>query len=166
MLCSNCKKNTANFYYKYKHGNETVELHLCEECAKKLGYIGSDSHSIDFTDMLSNFFTFPALKTKAVPIIKCEKCGETYEEFKKTGKLGCEKCYETFNDTLDSVLGNIQTSLSHKGKIPGDRGEEIAKTKKINSLKDELRKCILEEKYEKAAELRDIIKKMESGGDE
>ena len=166
MLCSNCKKNTANFYYKYKHGNETVELHLCEECAKKLGYITNDIMQNDFHDMLSNFFTFPVVKTKTVPTIKCEKCGETYEEFKKTGKLGCPECYGVFSDTLDSVLGNIQSSLSHKGKIPGDRGEEIAKTKKINSLKDELRKCILEEKYEKAAELRDIIKKIESGGDE
>lgn len=163
MLCSNCKKNTANFYYKYKHGNEAVELHLCEDCAKKLGYIKNESHSIDFTDMLSNFFTFPVVKS--VPIIKCEKCGETYEEFRKNGKLGCEKCYETFSDTLETLLGNIQTSLSHKGKIPGERGEEIAKTKKINSLKDELKKCILEEKYEKAAKLRDVIKNLENGGE-
>ena len=166
MLCSNCKKNTANFYYKYKHGSETVELHLCEQCAKKLGYIANDSHSIDFNDMLSNFFTFPVVKTKTVPTVKCTSCGETYDEFKKTGKLGCPDCYGVFSDTLETVLGNIQSSLLHKGKIPGDRGEEIAKTKKINSLKDELKKCILEEKYEKAAELRDIIKKMESGGDE
>lgn len=166
MLCSNCKKNTANFYYKYKHGNEAVELHLCEECAKKLGYIANDSITSEFTDMLSNFFTFPAVKSNVTLGKRCEQCGETYEAFKKTGKLGCPDCYEVFSDTLETLLGNIQSSTSHKGKIPGDKGEAIAKAKKINSLKDELKKCILEEKYEKAAELRDKIKSLENGGDE
>lgn len=166
MLCSNCKKNTANFYYKYKHGNETVELHLCEECAKKMGYITNDSITSDFSDILSNFFTFPVVKSNVISGVKCEKCGETYEEFKKTGKLGCPGCYEVFSDTLDSVIGNIQSSTSHKGKIPGDKGEEIAKSKKINALKQELQRCILDEKYEKAAELRDVIKSLENGGEE
>ena len=166
MLCSNCKNNRANFHYKYNDGSGMVEIHLCEDCAKKLGYIAADSITNDFADMLSNFFTFPAVKSNVISLKQCKSCGETYDEFKKTGKLGCPDCYENFSDTLDSVLGNIQTSLSHKGKIPGDKGEEIAKTRKIKSLKEELQKCILEEKYEKAAQIRDVIKNLENGGDE
>ncbi len=166
MLCSNCKKNPANFHYKYNHNGETAEINLCTECAKKLGYLSNDSFSFELNDMLTNFFTFPAIKTKTAHEVYCKTCGESYEEFRKTGKFGCPDCYGAFSDSLDLVLGNIQSSLTHKGKIPGDRGEEIMKSKKIAELKKKLQQCILDEKYEKAAELRDEIKSLEeSRGD-
>ena len=48
MLCSNCGIKDANFHYKHISGGQQVELHLCSECAKELGYIKEKENVIYF----------------------------------------------------------------------------------------------------------------------
>ena len=37
MLCQNCGKNEATMYFRQTVNGQTKEMHLCPECADKLG---------------------------------------------------------------------------------------------------------------------------------
>lgn len=116
---------------------------------------------------------------------RCKTCGMSYEDFQKTGKLGCGDCYKLFGDKMKPVLKRLHGNLGHTGKIPGRISgklpgakaaafnekpavkesadtAEAADSLKVEHLKDMLNKCIQNEEYEKAAELRDKIREIES----
>jgi len=93
--------------------------------------------------------------------IVCSNCGLTYDEFKKTGKLGCSDCYEQFKVVLDPRIKSLQVGVKHVGKIPNMKGKELIRRRKLKTLKEEMQKLIVTEEYERAAIVRDEIKKLE-----
>jgi len=109
---------------------------------------------------------------------ECDSCGYTFDDIVNTGKLGCQNCYDVFEDRLDPIIRRIQGSNHHVGRIGkivdnkiNDRVEkkehkveENKKNKeqsKMDTLQEELKKAIKEERYEDAAKIRDEIKKLE-----
>ena len=185
MLCDNCGKREANVRYSENINGRRKELNLCEECSKKLGIGQMDfSMPIDFSSFLGGFmdgFETPEL----IPMInqlkafECDSCGYTFDDIVNTGKLGCQNCYDVFEDRLDSIIRRIQGSNHHVGRIGkivdnkiNDRVEkkehkveENKKNKeqsKMDTLQEELKKAIKEERYEDAAKIRDEIKKLEN----
>ena len=183
MLCQNCGENEANVRFtQIVNGNKT-QMSLCEECSKKLG-VGNFNFSMPM-DINSFFGDFLELGNKNLleayekpKDLKCENCGETYDEFMKKGKFGCSNCYETFSQKINPVLKKLQISDTHVGKkysvgaaahscpstceqIPIQKKKRTTKLDKIISLKEELKKTIKEEQYERAAILRDEIKELE-----
>lgn len=194
MLCQNCGKNEANVKYTQIINGEKKEMILCEECANKKG-IGDFTMSLpmNFSNFLGDFFddyedslSLPSfVKQKSQ---KCENCGQSYDEFVKTGLLGCPDCYDAFSDRLDQILKNIQGHIMHTGRKPlnidkklenvgensslknKEKNETIENAKiktDINNEEDELKKlendlakAIKEERYEDAAVIRDNIKKL------
>ncbi len=164
MLCSHCKQREANFHYKKISAGKLSEVHLCTECATELGYLGGAEPSIGFEDMLSDFFN--VLKPEHTPsTIVCKTCGTTHEQFKKSGFVGCSDCYELFAGDVEKILSRIQPDTTHRGRISGSRGEEISKSNKLKSLKQQLNQAITDERYEDAAKIRDQIKVIENGGE-
>ena len=85
----------------------------------------------------------------------------------RSGKIGCADCYETFYDKLLPLLERLHGKTNHVGKIPNSF-EEIAKEENTQNetekLKAELDEAVKAQNYEKAAELRDRIKELESEG--
>ncbi len=141
------------------NGKKT-ECHLCEECAKKNQTFLNSSFSMEnmFSAMLNNAF-----KTTAyLPSKGCTKCGMTFDEFRNTGKFGCSDCIDTFKPRLKPVIKSIQGYDSHVGKIPKRAGGDYKIQKDIELLKNQLKQAIENEEYEKAADLRDKIRDMES----
>ena len=161
MKCQNCGKNNANVRYMQVINGDKMELILCENCANEMN-IGMN-FNFGINDVFSSFFDdFAGFKTVAMPeITKCKTCGLTYDEFSKSGMLGCENCYTTFGERLDNVLKRLHGSnrqlASKKIDKKGKKNEKL----EIDKLKDELKICIEKEEYEKAAILRDKIKKLE-----
>ena len=98
-------------------------------------------------------------KVKASP--KCERCGMTYYDFQKKGKLGCGDCYEKFGKNLSELLRKIHGSDRHVGKMPFKGERTIKEQEDLKRLKDELNRMIQQEEFEKAAMLRDRIKELE-----
>jgi len=94
----------------------------------------------------------------------CPVCKTTFAEFKKTGLLGCDRCYDEFKDIIESTLSQIQPSTVHKGKLSGAAGEKIQRRNELDEMKENLKRAILDERYEEAAVLRDKIKKLEQQG--
>lgn len=182
MLCQNCGKKEANIRYTQIVNGVKKEMALCEDCAQKLGiHHELDFHlPVDFPSLLGEFlgeFEEPGLlsgMTKTKPLT-CDTCGMTFDEFTSLGKFGCDHCYDVFADRIDPILKNIQGSNRHigrKGKLIENK-ERIAKEQtkkepvkeqkksKLETLQEELKQAIKEERYEDAAKIRDEIKKIE-----
>ena len=181
MLCDNCGKREANVRYSENINGRKKELHLCEECSKKLGIENMDFNMpIDFSSffggLLEDFGTNDFMPLfNEVKQLKCDNCGYTFEDIVNTGKLGCENCYSVFENRLDPIIKKIQGSNKHVGRtgkiIDSKISEKInnkdSKTEnnkdvsKVEKLQNDLKKAIKEEKYEEAAKIRDEKKKLE-----
>lgn len=181
MLCENCEKNEANVKYTQIINGVKKEMTLCEECANKMG-IGNFKMNmpISFSNFLGDFFedslSLPSfIKEKKQ---KCNNCGETYDEFVKTGLLGCPECYETFSDRIEPILKNLQGQIEHKGRKPLNIAQKLnnigenkpaknnpknkSENMELTKLEQDLSNAIQEERYEDAAIIRDKIKKLRS----
>ena len=166
MLCQNCQKNEATTHIKRIVNGETTQAHLCADCAKSLGYDSMfTDFSFNFPDLLSSFFNDTALASLGAHALRCEKCGSSFNDIVRSGSIGCADCYETFYDKLLPLLERVHGKTNHVGKIPnGFEVEEVKEEQKseLETLKAELDEAVKAQNYEKAAELRDKIKELES----
>lgn len=162
MLCESCNKNKATIHYKKIVNGKVEEKHLCESCVK-------DGNELDFNFALPFHKIFVGLLDSIGEVekgnqdfkkINCPKCGLDYKMFMDTGKFGCEKCFEVFEEDINSLLKNIHGHNEHKGKLPKRLKGKILKKREVDDLREELRHSIDIEDFEKAAILRDEIKKI------
>ncbi len=171
MLCERCKKNNASLFYKETVNGKTTTMSLCHECAKALESEGKLSlsspfadnfpHFGDIDDLFSGFFA-PAKKNAVVSAQKqCSLCASTFADIVKNGKVGCAECYKTFRDELGKSIRSIHGNVKHIGRVTGPEKEKNEKKKRLAALKKELRSAIDSQEFERAAELRDEIKKLE-----
>lgn len=123
MLCDICHNKQAKIFYTEIINGEKREQHLCEDCAGEYAAFSlKDKLGNDFplsgilSGILSNY-AMGANKSEDNQQ-SCPRCGMTFEQFKKTGKLGCAECYNTFAGVVDKNLRSIQGADQHKGKRP------------------------------------------------
>ena len=163
MLCDDCGKKKATVHVTQIVNNQKTALNLCLDCARKRGFentlsIGSFS--------LGNFLAgiiqeSEAESTKPLPKTKCPGCSLSYGEFRQHGRLGCSRCYETFFDNLKDLLRRIHGSNDHVGKVPRLAQEKFMARRELNRLHREMKRAVEKEAFEKAAVLRDQIRKLE-----
>ncbi len=99
----------------------------------------------------------------------CPHCGFKLETIAATGRVGCPECYAFFRHDLakiakelnfgDDIVDEIRKPDSaapqpHSAAVP------VAQRRKI--LQTQMKKAIIREDYERAALLRDELKKLES----
>ncbi len=165
MRCQECGEKEAQVHVTKIINGEKKELYLCKECAEEIGELDfSASFSFDklLTGLLNDKFT-PEQQINLSPTdLQCEACGLSYKEFSRTGKLGCDQCYDFFQDRLNKVLRKIHSSTEHTGKIPQRAGARIKKRQEIEELNQQMDEAVEKEEFEKAAELRDQIKKLKT----
>lgn len=174
MLCEICKKNEATVHYTEIINNAMSEMHLCENCAQDKGAMMKPHFPL--ADLLAGLADFKIpLAAEKGKSVRCPGCGITYDDFRKIGRLGCSQCYETFKDSLNALLKRVHGSNYHVGKAPGSlalkedplEGKGKDKEKKdlpqvfLDDLRSELKQVIEKEEFEKAAQLRDKIRKLE-----
>jgi protein arginine kinase activator len=162
MLCDVCTKNPATVHLTEIIGGKIIEVHLCEECAKKKTEEFQKQFSI--TDFLSDLVDIDTTigKIASSPEVVCSGCGLTYSEFKKKGRLGCPQCYESLKGQLQSLLRRMHGSTRHKGKAPKIKiRKEISAAERIKELRKYLERAIKLEEYEEAARIRDEIRMLD-----
>ena len=161
MVCNICGKNQATVHLTEIIDDQITELHLCEECAQKKG-AQMESH-FGLSDLLAGLADLGTQfnKTKTEAKLKCSKCGLTYEDFKKVGRLGCGECYNAFKEALVPLLKRIHGSTQHYGKSPKKAAKMVKAKNELEMLKEKLQKAIQKEDFEEAAKLRDKIRELE-----
>ncbi len=164
MICENCNNKEATVHMTHVINGIKKETHLCDECAKKKE-ISSFENNFSIHNFLASLlegsFT-PNVNINYKEDKKCSQCGSTYNDFKKSGRLGCSICYETFSDMLTPLIRRIQGNTTHAGKVPKRAGAAIILGKELNDLKIELQQLVEKEEFEKAAKVRDKIKELEN----
>lgn len=172
MICEKCNEREAVVkLIKVVDGKKEIHM-LCEECVNDLGDVVleeeiDDKDNFDFNKILSGLVDY-LNKTgdrKELEINNvCEKCGTTYEDLKDLGIVGCAECYRIFELGLIPMVNRYHGSSYHMGN------KKFAYiTRDDNSLEylqNELDEAVKFEEYEKAAILRDEIKKMKIYGEE
>lgn len=165
MLCQNCGKYDATTHVKRIINGEAAEAHLCGDCARALGYtdvFGGFSNT--FGDLLGSFFGEVPKSTLTTRAVRCEKCGNTFNDIVNSGKIGCADCYVTFYDKLLPSLQRIHGKTRHEGKKPTIIKAEVTNSANpIEELEEQLKIAINEQNFEKAAELRDKINELKEG---
>lgn len=116
----------------------------------------------DFYDFFGNADFF-APSTVYREVTRCPVCGQSFSDFKRTGKLGCSECYNTFKGPLSEVLRQLHRNPVHIGKVPGNMRAEFTKKQRLATLKASLQEAVKAEKYEEAAKLHKEIVEIEKG---
>ncbi len=167
MLCDLCGKQEANVHLTEIVGGESRELHLCQTCAHEKGIEeAAESGLAGLLAGLTDLGTTKEKTSRAASKLACSRCGMTYEDFRKSGRLGCANCYTAFRSLLSPLLRRIHGSTRHVGKSPVLAVDRKKKTRAAGAkrpddavrLKAQLKKAIAAEAFEQAAQLRDRIK--------
>jgi len=164
MQCQRCQQRPANVHIVQVNNGVKREEHVCQQCAAQMGLaaIGSLGQSNPLEKIFPNLFT-----PEADPETDraCPRCGYSCQELRESGRLGCGECYHYFNEELQPVLQRIHNSLHHHGKIPQRLGGALGLKRQLDDLRNQLARCVLDERFEEAAQLRDQIRELEKRGE-
>ena len=102
-------------------------------------------------------------KGEANDPVACPVCGMNWSTFKQSGLMGCSHDYELYEAKLLPLLKRAQEGASqHVGKVPHARKTEAGDRQMTTlRLRRELQQAIDAENYERAASLRDELRKLE-----
>lgn len=163
MQCERCGKNPAVIHLTQIVNNETSTRHLCDTCASEMGLdAGASSETAPLTDFLAQMGKGLSLGS-ASAAGACEFCGLTMNDFKRTGRLGCPHCWAQFDQHLRGLLRKLHGGTQHMGKVylPPDP-RETDRTARVASLRRSLARAVESEDFERAAVLRDQIRRAEA----
>lgn len=163
MKCQQCDK-LATFHITELMGGKPQELHLCEEHART--YLTQNEEEVAAASSLAGVLAHQmAVGQTAEELARldqrvCPVCGISFYEFRNQGRLGCPHDYIAFAKELEPLITNIHGETEHTGKRPARyAGGTEARTALIR-LRREMKEAIAEERYEKAKELKDEIKRV------
>lgn len=166
MLCERCGQRPATVHLTEITNGHKQNTHLCEVCAGEIQPQGFNLvpqlylHNL-LAGLLNHEQGGGNYNRPEAAVKKCEKCGMTEDQFVKRGLLGCGDCYPYFEGRLLPLLRRIHGNTRHTGKVPGRTGGRFRLAKEIENLKDLLREAVSREEFERAAQLRDNIRRLE-----
>jgi len=146
MQCQKCDKNVAAFELTI---NSTV-VRMCHSCLQKMIPAGAGISTSDvFHQLLGGSF----LQGSPLKSDPCPKCGATWRDFIEKKRLGCAYDYSHFEKSLAPILLRYHGSAQHVGHFP-------IKSVSKEEWSRQMKLAIQSEDYEKAAEIRDILKNL------
>ncbi|HRJ73574.1 MAG TPA: UvrB/UvrC motif-containing protein [Terrimicrobiaceae bacterium] len=159
MQCDVCQQKEATVFLTQIVGGKMQKVNLCESCSKEKGV--DDPTGFALTDLLLGMGGAQDIERPATGMT-CTVCGFTQADFKKTGRLGCSACYDIFAEGLETMLKNMHKGSEHVGKAPAGFVKSSRLDARIKTLQSSLERAVADEEYEKAADLRDQIRKIET----
>lgn len=161
MQCESCGGDDAVIRYTHIEKNEKRTLHLCQACAAARGVEpDGEPAPAPLSDFLAQMGKSLSEPSPAGGV--CPSCGLTLAEFKRSGRLGCTTCYTHFAPQLRALLRRLHGGTQHMGKAfvaPGPTSERPL-TRLLN-LRRSLQRAVEREEFERAAALRDQIRRLE-----
>jgi protein arginine kinase activator len=164
MQCDRCGKNPAVIHLTQIENNEMSTFHLCDQCAAEKGLgTNATAETAPLTDFLAQMGKSLTASVPSSAAGACEFCGLTLNDFKRTGRLGCPHCYAQFDQHLRGLLRKLHGGTQHVGKVylPPDP-RESDRAARVAGLRRSLSRAVETEDFERAAALRDQIRRMET----
>jgi protein arginine kinase activator len=166
MQCQRCEK-AATFHITELTGGKPEEVHLCKDCAREYLTQTEGDEPSGAPNLASALAQQLVVGQAAEELARldqraCPVCGITFFEFRSTGRLGCPNDYVFFENELNPLILNIHGETQHVGKRPRHfTGDTDEKTNLIR-LRREMKEAVKEEEYERASQLRDEIRRIET----
>jgi protein arginine kinase activator len=156
--CDGCGRAGDLVQVYQTRGNDYYELWLCERCATVLG-VDTENELIGPTpeELLGGLINTATLS--------CPGCGTSFQSISRHGAVGCAECYRTFAGKIELYMEEIGMPTRHSGRFP----ERLASYKRLlldrELFRDELKRAIEAEDYERAAALRDELIRLDGDSD-
>ena len=180
MLCEKCKKNQATVFLRETVNGRETAYSLCGECAEDMkkegklklsfgpfgGYLSlADDGMYPF---FGSIFASPRmLGGKPTEKKICPLCGASFDDIRKSGKLGCPECYETFAAELEPAFGCYGSAAAGGDRrIPRAAREKLERDERLSELEAGLKAAVAAENFEEAARLRDEIRAIKAADGE
>lgn len=166
MQCDRCGEKPAAIHVTQIENNEMRKFHLCEGCAAEKGIETGQPGEADAAAPLADFLAQMGKSLAAdlpSPAAACEFCGLSMNDFKRTGRLGCPHCYAHFDHQLRGLLRKLHGGTQHVGKVylPPDP-TRVDRSAQVAKLRRQLERAVEAEDFERAAALRDQIRRFEA----
>jgi protein arginine kinase activator len=160
--CDRCGKAEAAIHFTQIQGNDTTTRHLCESCAAALGLDPGAVAAAPLADFIAQMGKAMLGETVSTAGT-CPNCGLTIADFKRTGRLGCPRCWSVFEPSLKGLLRKLHGGTQHVGKVYLSSAPTANdRTARVVSLRRSLQRAVDEEDFERAAQLRDQIRRLEA----
>ncbi len=173
MLCQQCKKNPATVHFKSVVNGQVTEWALCGACAQEKGlallpeggFPLSPAPFKSLSELIAQLVDEGGAGGQAHAPARCDRCGLTDHQFHVQGRFGCARCFEVFGPAVEPLLKHIHGHARHAGKTPPQGPAPAAETAppaEASRLAKELKKAIEEEDFERAAQIRDRLRRLKS----
>lgn len=166
MKCQYCEKPATFHITELTEPTGPQVMHLCEEHAR--GFLQKDASSpaASIAGVLAKQLQSGQTKQQLAELDQkeCPVCGISFFEFRNTGRLGCPYDYTHFETDLVPLLTNIHDSIEHRGKHPRRAAATADSQAQMIQLRREMEEAVENEDYERASEIRDQLKRIESVG--
>ena len=161
MKCQKCPK-AATFHITDIERGKPREYHYCDEHARE--HLDPGREAVEGSSMgkLAEGLAKGAAREPS-PADKqtCPLCQISFLEFRNSGRLGCPHDYDVFRDELMPLLENIHDETRHSGKVPRRAPQGSQQQSVLIQLRNDLKRAVAAEDYERAARIRDQIKGLE-----
>lgn len=142
MKCEHCGRSDATFHYRSSVNGAVQQAHLCENCARELGYE---------TEMAMDFGGFSDLFSMV------------------SGDFFSPRFFEPtrFTPAAQRRLQVLPREEEHEKPLLNEEEQRaLRRQREENALRVALHEALDAEDYEKAATLRDELRRLEGGGKE
>lgn len=157
--CDVCRKQDATLKVNQVDSEgRTTELWVCADCARQRGFTAVEELKADVAEVLAELQT--RIEDKDGTLV-CAACRMTYAEFKRLGRVGCARCYEAFHDRLVPLVRRIHGAVQHVGRTTKVGRKRAQERLTLERLRTDLKQAIEGEDYERAAALRDQLRRAE-----
>lgn len=155
MTCDHCKKNEATVKLIAIIDGVKTERHLCAECVEKQK---RQATAQGMQSMLAAIIAGARKREVHEPGLHCSSCGLSFDEFRKTSRLGCAQCYTDFRTQLRPLLLRLHGRAQHAGRVPELVDAQMKTHSQLERLRRELEIAVACEDFEQAAVLRDELR--------
>ena len=166
MKCQYCEKPATFHITELTEPSGPEVMHLCEEHARSFLQKDTDKPSASIAGVLAKQLQLGQTKAELAELDQkeCPVCGITFYEFRQSGRLGCPFDYTHFEEDLQPLLTNVHDSTGHSGKRPKRAAATADAQAEMIQLRREMEEAVEREDYERASEIRDELKRIESEG--
>ena len=163
--CQSCHEREAVVHLTQVVGEDVSTMHLCSKCAAERGI---ETEGAVVQTPLGAFLAAmgkggPGMAAAAATGESCPQCGATLEDFRASGRLGCSGCWIAFERPLRDLIRRAHGATRHTGETyeamdtvilsPAEQRERDQM-----ELQEQLRLAVESEHFERAAELRDLLR--------